>query len=46
MLVLVCHLGVSGGVLGEMGTGRHVLAFNLKHGGVMWVLGPGGIVVG
>jgi len=41
MLVLVCHRGVSGGVLGEMGTGGHVRAFNLKHGGVMWILGPG-----
>ena len=24
-----------------MGTGGHVRAFHLKHGGVMWVLGPG-----
>ena len=41
MLVLVCHRGVSRGVVGGLGPGGHVRAFNLKHDGVMCVLGLG-----
>ena len=44
MLVLLCHRGVSRGVVGGLGPGGHVRVFNLKHDGVMWDLAWGNVV--